>query len=88
MAIISRIVGVTLPRPPSDGDPRGIRGLQALGLQLTPALGIILRQNQQVPTRMLIRVLTDFGDFVETFDQDQTRSSPRTWFTLPDIVTP
>lgn len=85
MVVIQRTVGVTLPRPPSDGDPRGLRGLQTLGLQLTPALGIILRQNQQVPTRMLIRVLTDFGDFVETFDQDQTRSAPRTWFTLPDI---
>lgn len=85
MALIPRIVGVTLPRPPSDGDPRGMRNLQTLGLQLTPAGGIILRQSQQVPTRMTIRVFTNYGDFVDVFDRDETRKSPRTWFVPPDI---
>ena len=85
MVVISRWVGVTLPRPPSPGDPRGMRDLQTLGLQLTPSLGLILRQNAQVPTRMTIRVSNDHGDFVGVFERDETRSTPWTWFVPPDI---
>lgn len=35
---------------------------------------------------MLIWVKNDYGDFVDTFERDETRSTPRTWFVPPDIV--
>ena len=87
MALIQRIVGVMLPGAPSEGDPRGVRdSTNRRATNLTPAIALVLRA-RRVSTVAWIeaRVFTDFGDFKETFREDQTKASPWTWFTLPDL---
>lgn len=88
MALIPRMVGVMLAGAPSDGDPRGARDLgRRRALNLTPAIAMVLRA-RRVNTVAWVeaRVFTDFGDFKDTFPEDQSRATPNSWFTLPDIV--
>lgn len=87
MALISRTVGVTLPGAPSEGDPRGVRDATSRrALNLTPALGLVLRGRLIGGVRWLeCYVLTDFGFFKDQFPEDQTKATPNSWFTAPDI---
>lgn len=81
----SPIVGITLGRPPKPGDPRGTSEIQNLGLQLfTSALGIV--QNitlDQGLTYYDVIVLTLHGTFtLYNIPQDETKSTPESWYTL------
>lgn len=87
MALIPRIVGVVLQGAPSEGDPRGARDASTRrAFNLTPAIALVLRARRVAGVAWVeARVFTDFGDFRDQFSEDQTRATPGTWFTPPDI---
>ena len=87
MVVIQRLVGVTLPGVPSEGDPRGVRDWHTRRApNLTPAVGVILRAQRVGGVAWVeAMVFTDFGTFRDRFSEDQTRTTHTTWFTAPTI---